>query len=117
MPRSLVVVESPAKARTIAGFLGRDFVVKSSMGHVRDLESKGLAVDVDNHFKPTYVVYPEKKNVIRELRYALRDAEELYLATDEDREGEAISWHLLEILKPRVPVRRMVFPEITRSSI
>jgi DNA topoisomerase I len=117
MPRSLVVVESPAKARTIAGFLGRDFVVKSSMGHVRDLESKGLAVDVDNHFKPTYVVYADKKNVIKELRDALKDVDELYLATDEDREGEAISWHLLEVLKPKVPVRRMVFHEITRSAI
>ncbi|MGH9116934.1 MAG: type I DNA topoisomerase [Acidimicrobiales bacterium] len=117
MPRSLVVVESPAKARTIAGFLGRDFVVKSSMGHVRDLESKGLAVDVDNHFKPTYVVYPDKKHIIKELRDALKGADELYLATDEDREGEAISWHLLEVLKPKVPVRRMVFHEITQSAI
>jgi DNA topoisomerase-1 len=113
----LVVVESPAKARTIAGFLGRDFVVKSSMGHVRDLESRGLAVDVDNHFKPTYVVYPDKKHVIKELRDALKDVDALYLATDEDREGEAISWHLLEVLKPKVPVRRMVFHEITRSAI
>jgi DNA topoisomerase-1 len=117
MPRSLVVVESPAKARTIAGFLGADYVVKSSMGHVRDLESKGLAVDVDNHFKPTYVVYPDKKKVIKELRDAAREVDVVYLATDEDREGEAISWHLLEVLKPKVPVRRMVFHEITRGAI
>ncbi len=117
MPRSLVVVESPAKARTIAGFLGPEFIVKSSMGHVRDLESKGLSVDVDNGFKPTYVVNGSKKDVIKELRGALADVDELYLATDEDREGEAISWHLLEVLNPKVPVKRMVFHEITRSAI
>ncbi len=117
MPRSLVIVESPAKARTIAGFLGRDFVVKSSMGHVRDLESKGLAVDVDNDFRPTYVIHEGKRHIIKELREALKAADELYLATDEDREGEAISWHLLEVLKPKVPVRRMVFHEITPHAI
>jgi DNA topoisomerase-1 len=117
MPGSLVVVESPAKARTIAGFLGPGFVVKSSMGHVRDLEPKGLAVDVDNHFKPTYVVYGDKRHVIQELRDALKQADALYLATDEDREGEAISWHLHEVLKPKVPVRRMVFHEITPAAI
>src|SRR5215218_5583383 len=113
----LVIVESPAKARTIAGFLGADWTVLASMGHVRDLEAKGLAVDVDNHFKPTYVVHDTKKGVIRELRDALKDADELYLATDEDREGESISWHLLEVLKPRVPVKRMVFHEITPQAI
>ncbi|CAN5221234.1 hypothetical protein BH18ACT4_BH18ACT4_06690 [soil metagenome] len=117
MVRSLVIVESPAKARTIAGFLGDDFIVRSSMGHVRDLEPKGLSVDVDNGFKPTYVVNPSKKDVIRELRTALKEVDEVYLATDEDREGEAISWHLLEELKPRVPVKRMVFHEITRRAI
>ncbi|MGH9186777.1 MAG: type I DNA topoisomerase, partial [Acidimicrobiales bacterium] len=115
--QSLVIVESPAKARTISQFLGKDFVVKASMGHVRDLEAKGLAVDVDNHFKPTYVVHTTKKDVIKDLRAQLKDAEALYLATDEDREGEAISWHLLEVLQPRVPVRRMVFHEITRHAI
>src|SRR5262245_46780598 len=117
MPGPLVIVESPAKARTIAGFLGSDWTVLASMGHVRDLEAKGLAVDVDNHFKPTYVVHDSKKGVIRELREALKDADELYLATDEDREGESISWHLLEVLKPRVPVKRMVFHEITPHAI
>ncbi len=117
MARSLVVVESPAKARTIASFLGPDFIVKSSMGHVRDLESKGLSVDVDNDFKPTYVVNVTKRDVIKELRGALAEVDQLYLATDEDREGEAISWHLLEVLNPKVPVKRMVFHEITRSAI
>ncbi len=117
MPKSLVIVESPAKARTIAGFLGRDFVVKASMGHVCDLPSKGLSVDTENGFKVDYEVHPSKKQVIKELRDALRAADELYLATDEDREGEAISWHLLEVLKPRVPVKRMVFHEITQHTI
>ncbi len=117
MPRSLVIVESPNKVKSISGYLGEDYVVMASVGHVRDLEPKGLAVDVDNHFKPTYAVYDNKKKVIAELRAALKDADELLLATDEDREGEAISWHLVEILKPRVPVRRMVFHEITRPAI
>ena len=117
MPKPLVIVESPAKARTIAGFLGGDYVVKASMGHIRDLPAKGLQVDVDNGFKVDYEVHASKKQVISELRAALKDADELYLATDEDREGEAISWHLYEVLKPRVPVRRMVFHEITRGAI
>src|SRR5690606_19780489 len=117
MAKPLVIVESPAKARTIAGFLGGDYVVMASMGHIRDLPAKGLQVDVDNGFKVDYEVHASKKEVIRELKAALKDADELYLATDEDREGEAISWHLLEVLKPRVPVRRMVFHEITRTAI
>ena len=117
VPKPLVIVESPAKARTISGFLGGDFTVLASMGHIRDLPAKGLNVDVDNGFKVDYEVNANKKDVIRDLKAALKDADELYLATDEDREGEAISWHLLEVLKPTVPVRRMVFHEITRSAI
>jgi DNA topoisomerase-1 len=117
MPRSLVIVESPAKARTIEGILGDDFVVESSVGHIRDLPSKGLGVDVDAGFAPSYEVYASKKDVMRRLKAALKDADELFLATDEDREGEAISWHLLEELKPTVPVKRMVFHEITRGAI
>src|SRR5687768_11718780 len=117
MGKPLVIVESPAKARTITGFLGGDFTVLASMGHIRDLPAKGLNVDVDNGFKVDYEVHASKKQVISELRAALKDADELYLATDEDREGEAISWHLLEVLKPKVPVRRMVFHEITREAI
>jgi DNA topoisomerase-1 len=117
VPKPLVIVESPAKARTIAGFLGSDYTVMASMGHVRDLPAKGLNVDVDNDFKVDYEINANKKDVIRDLKAALKGADELYLATDEDREGEAISWHLLEVLKPSVPVRRMVFHEITRSAI
>src|SRR6202040_2126690 len=131
MPRPLVIVESPAKAKTIAGFLGRDYVVESSIGHIRDLPRnaadvpaayKGeawarLGVDVDNDFKPLYVVSKEKKDQVRKLKALLKDASELFLATDEDREGESIAWHLLEVLSPRVPVKRMVFHEITRAAI
>jgi DNA topoisomerase-1 len=131
VPKSLVIVESPAKAKTIARFLGADFVVEASMGHVRDLprgaddvpeEFKGLpwartGVDVDNDFKPLYIVPRERREQIRRLKAALKGADQLYLATDEDREGESISWHLLEVLAPRVPVRRMVFHEITSAAI
>jgi DNA topoisomerase-1 len=131
MPKPLVIVESPAKAKTIAGFLGGDFVVESSIGHIRDLPRnaadvppayKGepwarLGVDVDNDFKPLYVVSPEKRDQVRKLKALLKDASELYLATDEDREGESIAWHLLEVLAPRIPVKRMVFHEITRPAI
>ena len=115
MPTSLVIVESPAKAQTIARYLGDEFVVEASVGAIRDLEPKGLAVDVDNGFRPTYVV--TKQDVVKRLRAALRRADQLYLATDEDREGEAIAWHLTEVLKPTVPTRRMVFHEITRPAI
>jgi DNA topoisomerase-1 len=126
-----VIVESPAKARTISRFLGGDYVVESSVGHIRDLPAKAaevpeaykkekwanLGVDVDNHFKPLYVVSPNKRDHVRHLKAALKDASELYLATDEDREGEAIAWHLLEVLNPKVPVKRMVFHEITPEAI
>jgi DNA topoisomerase-1 len=117
MARPLVVVESPAKAKTISKFLGNSFDVRASIGHIADLPSKGLAVDVDNNFKPTYELTDRGKQVVKDLRAALKDASELYLATDEDREGEAISWHLVEQLKPKVPVKRMVFHEITQSAI
>jgi DNA topoisomerase I len=131
VPKPLVIVESPAKARTIAGYLGADYVVESSVGHIRDLPSnasevpkkyKGtdagrLGIDVESRFEPIYVVPKKKKDVVKELKEALRGASELYLATDEDREGEAISWHVLEVLDPDVPVRRMVFHEITRHAI
>jgi len=131
MGKALVIVESPAKARTISGLLGPGFVVESSIGHVRDLPRgadevpaayKGegwarLGVDVDNGFKPLYVVSPEKRSVVANLKRLLKDADELYLATDEDREGESIAWHLSEVLSPRVPVKRMVFHEITPAAI
>ena len=117
MSRPLVIVESPAKAKTISQFLGDDYVVEASVGHIRDLPSKGLAIDVDSDFKTEYEVNPDKRDVIKRLKALLKDADELYLATDEDREGEAIAWHLQEVLKPKVPVKRMVFHEITRSAI
>src|SRR6187397_329142 len=117
MPKPLVVVESSAKAKTISKFLGGAFDVRASIGHVADLPSKGLNIDVDNGFKPTYELTDRGKQVVKDLRAALKDASELYLATDEDREGEAISWHLLEYLKPKVPVKRMVFHEITKAAI
>ncbi|NLE71485.1 MAG: type I DNA topoisomerase [Actinomycetales bacterium] len=128
--RKLVIVESPAKARTIAGYLGEGFTVEASVGHIRDLPQpselpaemkKGpfgkFAVDVEHGFEPYYVVDPDKRKKVAELKKALKGADELYLATDEDREGEAIAWHLLEVLRPTVPVKRMVFHEITREAI
>src|SRR6476661_7431800 len=117
MSKPLVIVESPAKAKTISKFLGNAYDVRASVGHVADLPSKGLSIDVDNGFKPTYELTDRGKQVVKELRALVKDASELYLATDEDREGEAISWHLLEYLKPKIPVRRMVFHEITKSAI
>ncbi|CAN5372081.1 type I DNA topoisomerase [soil metagenome] len=130
MGKRLVIVESPAKARTIAGYLGKDFAVESSIGHIRDLPDRAsdvpaaerkrfgaLGVDVDNGFEPYYVVDAKKKKVVTDLKKHLKGADELLLATDEDREGEAIAWHLVEVLKPKVPVRRMVFHEITREAI
>ena len=129
--KSLVIVESPAKAKTIAGYLGSDYVVESSIGHIRDLPQNAsevpakykdekwarLGVNVDSEFEPIYVVDPRKRKVVSDLKAKLKDADELLLATDEDREGEAIAWHLVQELKPKVPVRRMVFHEITRPAI
>ena len=132
MAHKLVIVESPAKARTIGGYLGRGYVVESSIGHIRDLPTSAadtpakikdqpwgrLAVDVDHGFEPYYVVPRDKKAHISKLKKLLKDADELFLATDEDREGEAIAWHLLDELKPKgIPVRRMVFHEITKAAI
>ncbi|MEU0495182.1 type I DNA topoisomerase [Mycobacterium sp. NPDC006124] len=129
--RRLVIVESPTKARKIAGYLGSNYVVESSRGHIRDLPRAAadvpakyktepwarLGVNVDADFEPLYIVSPEKKGTVAELKALLKDVDELYLATDGDREGEAIAWHLLETLKPRIPVKRMVFHEITESAI
>jgi len=130
MGKTLVIVESPAKARTIAGYLGKDFAVHSSVGHIRDLPDRAsdvpesqrkrfgaLGVDVQKDFEPYYVVDPGKKKIVTELKKHLADADVLLLATDEDREGEAIAWHLVQVLKPKVPVRRMVFHEITKDAI
>jgi DNA topoisomerase-1 len=118
MAKNLVIVESPAKAKTIEGFLGKDFVVKSSYGHVRDLKKKGLGVDVNNNFLPEYEVSPEKKKVVKELQDLVKKAEVVWLATDEDREGEAISWHLEEALNLKnKDTKRIVFHEITKDAI
>ena len=130
MPKRLVIVESPAKARTIAGYLGSEYAVESSVGHIRDLPNRAsdvpeaqrkqfgaLGVDVTKGFEPYYLVDPGKKKVVSALRKLLAESDELLLATDEDREGEAIAWHLVEVLKPKVPVRRMVFHEITKEAI
>lgn len=131
MAGPLVIVESPAKARKIQEYLGDDFTVTASIGHIRDLPRNAdevpaayksepwarIGIDTDNGFKPLYIVPTAKKKVVSELKAMLKDADELYLATDEDREGEAIAWHLTEVLNPRVPTRRMVFHEITREAI
>ncbi len=129
--KPLVIVESPAKAKTIAGLLGSDYLVESSIGHIRDLPRRAdevpaaykgeswsrLGVDVDNGFKPLYIVSSEKKSQVAKLKQLVKQASEVYLASDEDREGESIAWHLLEVLAPTVPVKRMVFHEITRPAI
>src|SRR5215211_5023631 len=128
--KKLVIVESPAKAKTIAGYLGSEYVVESSIGHIRDLPNRAadvpkekrekygtMGVAIEDDFEPLYLVDPDKKSKVAELKRALKNADELLLATDEDREGEAIAWHLLEVLQPKVPVRRMVFHEITRDAI
>ncbi len=131
MPKSLVIVESPTKARTISSFLGSEATVESSMGHIRDLprsaseipaKAKGedwarLGVNVENDFEPLYVVPKERRAQVKKLKELVKDADQIYLATDEDREGEAIAWHLVEVLTPKVPVHRMVFQEITKSAI
>src|SRR5579872_1888086 len=131
MAKPLVIVESPAKAKTIAGYLGRDYTVESSIGHIRDLPRRAaevpaafkgeawarLGVDVENDFKALYVVPPDKREQVAKLKRLVKEASEVYLATDEDREGESIAWHLSEELSPRVPVHRMVFHEITPTAI
>ncbi|OBH45353.1 DNA topoisomerase I [Mycobacterium intracellulare] len=129
--RRLVIVESPTKARKLAGYLGSSYIVESSRGHIRDLPRAAadvpakyksepwarLGVNVDHDFEPLYIISPEKKSTVTELKGLLKDVDELYLATDGDREGEAIAWHLLETLKPNIPVKRMVFHEITEPAI
>ncbi|MEI6649115.1 MAG: type I DNA topoisomerase [Actinomycetes bacterium] len=131
MGTKLVIVESPAKARKIGGFLGDDYVVEASVGHIRDLPQRAAdipkeykkeawakeGVNVDEDFAPLYVINPDKKSKVSELKALMKNADELILATDEDREGEAIAWHLIEVLRPKIPIRRMVFHEITKEAI
>jgi DNA topoisomerase-1 len=127
----LVIVESPAKARKIGGYLGDEYVVEASVGHIRDLPQRAAdipkefkktawakeGVDIENDFAPLYVINPDKKAKVAELKALMKNAEELILATDEDREGEAIAWHLVEVLEPKIPIKRMVFNEITKEAI
>lgn len=115
--KTLIIVESPTKANTISKFLGPDCKIIASKGHIRTLPKIGLAIDLKNNYQPEYIIDETKKSVITELKEALKNSDELILATDEDREGESISWHLLEVLKPSIPYRRMVFHEITKKAI
>ena len=129
MATKLVIVESPTKAHKIGDYLGKGYTVMASVGHIRDLAQPSqvpaadkakfgkFGVDVNDGFKPYYIVDGDKKRTVSELKSALKNADELYLATDEDREGEAIAWHLVQTLKPEVPVKRMVFHEITKNAI
>src|SRR5947209_19715323 len=117
MPKNLVIVESPAKAKTIAKFLGKDYVVKSSFGHIRDLPKKGLNIDIEKNFAPKYEISADKKKVVSELKKAAQNSE-VWLASDEDREGEAIAWHLAHALKlDPGKTKRIVFHEITKPAI
>ena len=129
--KKLVIVESPAKARKIAGYLGNEYIVEASVGHIRDLPQRAAdipkevkkfawskeGVDIENDFAPLYVINPDKKGKVSELKALMKEADELILATDEDREGEAIAWHLVETLEPKIPIKRMVFNEITKEAI
>src|SRR5688572_19092721 len=118
MAKNLLIVESPAKAKTIEAILGKDFEVKSCYGHIRDLEKSDMGIDIKNNFKPTYIVPADKEKVVKELRSIAKKSEEVWLASDEDREGESISWHLAEVLglDPGT-TKRIVFHEITKPAI
>jgi len=115
--KNLLIVESPSKIKTLKKFLGDDFVIEASVGHIRDLPDKKIGIDIDNEFKPTYIVSEKSKKVVKHLKSITKDIDALYIATDPDREGEAIAWHLLDELKPKVPIKRMVFNEITKSAV
>src|SRR6476659_10616862 len=118
MAKNLLIVESPAKAKTIEKILGTDFQVKSCFGHIRDLQKAGMGIDMDKNYEPTYIISPEKEKVVKELKSLAKKSDEVWLATDEDREGEAISWHLCEVLglDPAI-TKRIVFHEITKPAI
>jgi len=118
MTKNLVIVESPAKAKTIEKFLGKDYTVKSSFGHIRDLDKGDNAIDIKNGFKPNYIISPDKTKVVAELKKLAKESETVWLASDEDREGEAISWHLFEVLGLKEDnTKRIVFHEITKPAI
>ena len=115
--KSLIIVESPSKIKTLKKFLGDEFIVEASVGHIRDLAKKNNGVDIENNFTPTYIVSEDKQKVVKNLKKASKDVMQILLATDHDREGEAISWHIVETLKPKVPVKRLIFNEITKKAI
>ena len=118
MAKNLLIVESPAKAKTIEAILGKDFQVKSCFGHIRDLEKNDMGIDINNNFKPKYIVPADKERVVKELKSLAKSSDEVWLASDEDREGESISWHLAEVLNldPKT-TKRIVFHEITKPAI
>ena len=115
--KRMIIVESPSKIKTITKFLGSEYLVESSVGHIRDLPSKDIGIDINNNFLTTYVDSDRSKDVIKQLKKQLKKCSELYIATDPDREGEAIAWHIVECLKPQIPVKRLVFNEITKEAI
>src|SRR6188472_1608827 len=118
MAKNLLIVESPAKAKTIEKILGSDFQVKSCFGHIRDLQKAGMGIDMDKNYEPTYIISPEKEKVVKDLKGLAKKSDEVWLATDEDREGEAISWHLCEVLGlDPLTTKRIVFHEITKPAI
>src|SRR5690606_20715391 len=118
MPKNLVIVESPAKAKTIQNYLGKDFAVESSFGHISDLPKKGMGIEIENNFKPVYEVSADKKDVVKKLKDLAKKADTIWLASDEDREGEAIAWHLYNVLGlEKKETHRIVFNEITKKAI
>ena len=115
--KNLIIVESPSKIKTLKKFLGEEYHIEASVGHFRDLPTKNLGIDLENNFTPEYVVSDNSKQVVKNLKSVLKNMDAIYIATDPDREGEAIAWHLIDELKPKIPVRRMVFHEITKGAI
>ena len=115
--KNLIIVESPSKIKTLQKFLDKDYQIEASVGHIRDLPKSDLGIDLENSFSPTYVVSDRSKKVVKNLKAVLKNVDTIYIATDPDREGEAIAWHLIDELKPKIPVKRMVFNEITKTAI
>ena len=115
--KNLIIVESPSKIKTLKKFLGNEYQIEASVGHIRDLPKKNLGIDLENNFTAKYEVSDKSKKVVKNLKNVLKSVDTIYIATDPDREGEAIAWHLIDELKPKIPVKRMVFNEITKGAI
>ena len=115
--KNVIIVESPSKIKTLQKFLGNEYIIEASVGHIRDLPKKNLGLDLENNFQTTYEVSPDSKKVVKNLKTVIKKADTLYLAMDPDREGEAISWHIVDEIKPKIPVKRLVFNEITKEAI